>query len=89
MVKAKTREAAQFLEIPASSTEELASSSHLLAYEVTQLIKTPHPSDVPASCGVGHRCSLDPALLWLGLGLQVQFQCDPQPGNVHMPQVWP
>ena len=39
------------------------------------------------SCGGGYRCGLNPDLLRLGAGLQLQF--DPYPGNFHMLQVWP
>lgn len=39
------------------------------------------------SCGVGHRCGSDVALLWLGHRPQLQLQFDPWPRNFHMPQV--
>ena len=41
------------------------------------------------SCGVSCRCGLDPILLWLCIGQQLQLQFSPYPGNFHMPQVQP
>ena len=41
------------------------------------------------SCGVGHRCSSDPSLLWLWCRLAAVVQFKPQPGNFHMPRMRP
>ena len=52
-----------------------------------------HEDGCAMGCGVGCKCSSDPALLWLwcrpAATPQLQLQFDPQPGNLHMPQVQP
>ena len=40
-------------------------------------------------CGVGHRCSSDPALLWLWYRLAAAALIQPLAGNFHMLQAWP
>ena len=44
---------------------------------------------VAMSCGVGHSCSSDPALLWLWLWLAATAPIQPLTGNLHMPHIWP
>ena len=46
-------------------------------------------SGIVVSCGVGLRCSLDLALLWLWCRPETVVQLDPKPGNFHMLQVQP
>ena len=44
---------------------------------------------VAMSCGVGHRCGSDLALLWLWCRLAAAVPIPPQSENLHMPQMWP
>ena len=46
-------------------------------------------SCVALSCGVGHKCSSDLVLLWLWSRRIATSPIQPQPRNLHMPQVWP
>ena len=46
-------------------------------------------SSIAVSYGVDHRFGSDPALLWLWCRLAAIAPIRPQPGNLHMPEVWP
>ena len=53
---------------------------------LAQCVKDP---SIVMSCGVGHRHSSDPKLLWLWCGLAAVTPIRPQPENLHMLQVQP
>ena len=57
---------------------------------LTQWVKG---SGVAVSCGVGHKCGSDLALIWCccgwAVGRQPELQCDSYPRNFHVPQVQP
>ena len=40
-------------------------------------------------CGICRRCGWDPTLLWLWCRLAATALNSPEPGNLHMPLVWP
>ena len=44
---------------------------------------------IAMSCGVGHRCGSDPALLWLWCRPAATADSTPKPRNLHMPRVQP
>jgi len=52
---------------------------------LAQWVKDPALS----SCGVGHRRSSDLVLCDCGVDQPLQLRFDPEPGNLHMPRVWP
>ena len=62
-------------------------------YEVVGLIPglaewVKDPS-IAVSCCIGCRPHLDPRCCGCGVGWQLQLRLYPQPGNLHMLQVWP
>ena len=63
----------------------LSMTMQFLSLALLSGLRTQHCHEL----SVGHRCSSNPALLWLWYRSTAAALIDSQTGNLHIPQVWP